>query len=365
MSQKFNTTRQLQLDINDPAKKLFFDGLPFIPLCSDDAKRFGLVHRPRELAALRRQIQYNPNTIARCLVFDIDKENMPDVYAWSAKYWWDDCSAPAPNWILINPHNGNCHYIYMLAVPVPLTDAARRKPMRYLSVIEELLADKLRADTGFTGLISKNPLSDYWIVETPREQSYSLDELAEYIPDNKEKKKRKKKREMTGLGRRMYIFDELRYWAYSRVLDARENMTFEGWMNKVLSRCEKLNTFSTPLAHAHIKSTAKSVAKWTWQHYVGSGSNVRRGRDAAQNFQLELHDKQVLAAYKTNQQRRTDTERKLLACAENLKAQGKLISKKSLAKNSGCSINTVRKYWDRISELGGGSVRCTSDNYQT
>ena len=114
--------KQLSLAINDTASQAFFDGLPYYPRCSDDVKSHGLVTRPRELAALHRQIQYNPHSICRALVFDIDQEGLGPVHFFSPHYWWQDMDAPPPNWILTNPDTGNCHYIYMLAAPVPLTE---------------------------------------------------------------------------------------------------------------------------------------------------------------------------------------------------------------------------------------------------
>jgi hypothetical protein len=322
---------QLTLEINTTAKQAYYDGLPHIPLCTDDYSN-GLKRLPRELAALKASIQHNPHSIARSLAFDIDNVN--------GYCHWSDVGAPAPNWIVVNPDNGHAHYIYMLACPVPLTDKAMRKPIAYLQRIERGLQHRLGADIGYVGLISKNPLSDAWKVENVHDLSYSLDELADYVDLDLPKLK---KRETDGLGRNCILFDELRYWAYKQVTAARQNMAFSAWFELVLTRAEKFNTFDSPLHLSEIKATAKSVAKWTWKHYNGQGK-VKRGRDAAQNTQLSLQEKQILSMHNTHKQRKEATQRKILDAVSELKAQGSRVSIRAVAKAAGVSKKTVENH---------------------
>lgn len=341
---------QLQLNINDDADQAFYDGLPYYPYCSDDVKTTGLKVLPRKYAARKRQIQYNPSSFCRFLAFDIDRELIDGYSIVSPLHWWRDCGLPPPNYILINPVTGNFHYLYALAAGVPLTDAAKLHPMRYLAAIEDGLRERLQADPAFAGLICKNPLNDHWEVFKPRLESYSLGELADYVPDI-EKKKVRRKRDLTGLGRRMRIFDDLRYWAYSHVLAAKETMTFDQWFGVVLKRAEQLNTFNVPLNYPHVKSTAKSVAKWTWNHYTGSGSTKRRGRDMASNHLLSGTDKQSFAAHRTNKQRKTGTERRIQVAVKTLQLRGRKVTQKAVAEASGLNKNTVLKYKHLITSL--------------
>ncbi len=322
---------QLELEINSTAKQAYFDGLPYIPLCTDDYS-FGLKRLPRELAVLKASIQHNPHSIARSLVFDIDNS--------SGYYHWSDVGAPAPNWVIVNPENGHAHYIYMLACPIPLTDKAKRKPISYLQRIERGLQHRLSADIGYAGLISKNPLSDVWQVENVHDISYSLDELADYVDLDLPKQK---KRDKDGLGRNCILFDELRYWAYKHVTQARESMSFGQWLELVITRAGKFNTFDRALHLSEVKATAQSVAKWTWQHYNGVGK-IKRGRDITQNMQLSLQEKQILSSHNTNKQRIDNIQAKVVDAVSKLRKQGKKVSIRAVATVAGISKTTVNKY---------------------
>ncbi len=330
-----DTQIQLSLDINSTAKQAYYDGLPHIPLCTDDYAN-GLKRLPRELAALKASIQHNPHAITRALVFDIDNRN--------GYRHWHDVGAPAPNWVIVNSDNGHAHYIYMLACPVPLTDRALRKPIAYLQRIERGLQHRLSADIGYTGLISKNPLSDAWQVENVHDMSYSLDELADYVDLELPKQK---KREKDGILRNCELFDELRYWSYKHVIQARESMSFGQWFELVERRAGQFNTFDRPLHYQELKSIAKSVSKWTWQNYNGTGG-VKRGRDAAQNTQLSLQEKQVLSSHNTNKQRKDNTSNRLTQAIVNLKATNTKVTQKAVAEVSRVSLRTVKTYWKAL-----------------
>lgn len=286
---------------------------------------------PRNIAAMRSNIQHNPDSVCRALVFDIDIKH-------GFSHWYD-CNAPEPNFIILNPDNGHAHYVYMLAAPVPTTDRAKRKPLAFLSRIERGLLHKLSADLGYAGYISKNPLSERWKTHIGRENSYPLDELAQWVQLDLPKQK---KRDHTGLGRNCILFDELRYWAYARVNEARLTMTFERWVELVTNQGNRFNTFSTPLPIAEVKATAKSVSKWSWTNYTGSGK--RRGRDSSINHLLSDREKQQLSAIKTNEQRKSETERRILAAVKNLQACGHKVTQKAVAESAKLGIATVKRY---------------------
>lgn len=343
-----NTPKQLLMSFGCSAEQLYYDDLPYHPFVTNDFEQHGLFRVRRDKSLPFKTIQHNPDGLIRCLVFDIDKDQ--------ASHHWYDCDAPAPNWVIINPKNGHAHYVYMLDCPVPTTDAARLKPQKYAAAIERALSLKLKADINYVGLVSKNPLSEHWRVWKPRIEAYSLAELEEYVDLSTLPKL--KKREHDGTSRHCILFDELRYWAYPRVANAREDMTLAQWIKTLLNKAEALNTFNNQLPYNSLQHTAKSVGRWTWSHYTGTGGKVKRGRDATQNSQLELHDKQVLAAYKTHQQRKSSTEDKIKAAIEQLLEQGKRVSIRSVAKQSGLSKGTIENHKSVL-------LRCTSDNHKS
>ena len=188
-------------------KKAFIGNLPQRPYCTDDTSS-GLLIRPQATALAYRHIQYNPPPHVASLVFDLDK---PDSY-----HAWQDAGLPAPHWISVNRTNGHAHIGYMLATPVARTSAARQKPLRYLAAIEHVLAKRLGADMGYSGLITKNPTHSDWLTVWHQIEPYSLDYLAEFCPDaDLAAYSRRSRKEVGGLGRNVTVFDNVREWAYS------------------------------------------------------------------------------------------------------------------------------------------------------
>jgi hypothetical protein len=319
----------------EPAYQSYYDCLPHKPLVSDDLT-YGLRHMPKELAIGKAHIQHNPELIRHFLAFDIDRS---DGYS-----WWEDCGAPAPNYLMLNRENGHAHYLYKLTSFVAFTDRSKPKPRAYLERIERGLEAKLSADVGYVGLISKNPLHDRWTTYTPSLDTYELDELADYVDMTIPKPR---KRERTGVGRNCTLFDELRWWAYKHVCGARDSGGFERWLERCISAGDHLNTFNTPLSYSEIKATAKSVAKWTWDFYTGSGGGKNRGRDAKNiekwQGELDLRDKQALSAQSTNEQRKQSTEQKIKAAIANLKACDKRVTQAAVSRISGVHKVTISR----------------------
>lgn len=348
--------KQLSLPISSEAAKNYYNGLSPYPFVSDIPEHG--VWRARKANAVQfRSIQHNTEYKLRLIAFDVDIDKIPR--ASDALSWWQDINAPAPNWILINPKNGNAHYLYQLETPVLKGSNAKRKPLEYAAAVERGLTELLQSDKSYGGLISKNPLSGYWETHIPHTESYTLEELADYVDMTIPKPK---KRELNGLGRHCLMFDELRWWSYSRVLDAKENGGFEQWFNACLIRSQQLNTFNNPLPYSSLKSTAKSVAKWTWTKYIGKGGKKRgRDSDAIKQWQgeLDLRDRQALAAQVTNACRKAVTKQKILTAVKQLQAENKRVTQSKVAKVSGLGIATVKRNWSIVKI---GIIRCTSDN---
>ena len=89
-----------------------------------------------------------------------------------------------PNVITMRKASGNFHAAWMLAAPVHWGDTARQAPLQYLAHISEFYQHRLRADPGFTGVLTLNPIwagpefKTHWLRRAP----YELAELAEAIP---------------------------------------------------------------------------------------------------------------------------------------------------------------------------------------
>ena len=83
-----------------------------------------------------------------------------------------------------NPENGKAHLIFELKTPIYTTDASYPKPIIYANAIIKRLQQLFNADVGYSGLITKNPISSEWRAYTLRSKPYSLNELANKLEIN-------------------------------------------------------------------------------------------------------------------------------------------------------------------------------------
>lgn len=239
---------------------------PRRPYCSDDLAN-GLRIRSLAKALTQPYIQANPPHLRVWALFDIDRP--------AAALAWEDADLPPPTWTAINRQNGHAHSAWGLEVPV-LVDGlgARDAPLRYLCAVESLMAERLQADPGFGGLITKNPAHPlWWTLRGPR-LSYSLGELAEWLPGLEKHRPRRRAPEQIGLGRNVALFDRVRHWAY-RAIRPYWGTGLQGW-NAWLSLCNSRALtynadFLTPLHGREVWHLARSVAKWTWRNTTAEG----------------------------------------------------------------------------------------------
>lgn len=233
--------------------------LPNRPYCSDDLA-YGLRVRPRESAKAYRYLQINSPAQHHYLIFDVDRQG--------AAYAWEDCAAP-PNYAAINPENGHAHLVYKLNEPVVMSEFGRLAPKAYLESVEKAYRVVLGADTGYKGLVTRNPYKTHTLCL--RSSGYDLFELSDWL---KHDLGHYKEREVivAGVGRNVTLFDTVRNWAYKAVrfyrVAARSRL-FEAWLREVESYSEGINIqFHTPLSHSEVRATAKSIAKYCWKHDV-------------------------------------------------------------------------------------------------
>lgn len=243
----------------------FLANLPRRPYCSDSPKELGVIIRPLSTALTYRYIQHNPPPYVSSLVFDIDR-----AFEYEE---WRDLGLPVPHWVSWNRQSLRCHVGYILATPVARTSAARQKPLRYLAAIEYVLSRRIRADMGYVGLLTKNPTHSDWLTVWHQIEPYTLDYLAEFCPDaDLAAYSRRSRREASGLGRNVTLFDDAREWAYSAVREYWRPNGYEAWAEAVRDACEGHNVFGLEcggsLPSSEVKATAKSIARWVWRHFT-------------------------------------------------------------------------------------------------
>ena len=240
--------------------KLFADNLPNKPYCTDE--KGWLLIRSKKTAIKKRYIQHNQPCLLHWLVYDCD-------YAGALEYVGDNL-LPPPNIVATNPANGNSHLYYRLADPVCTSELAHRKPLALLAKIDYVLCEKLKADAGYGGFISKNVLHKHWQAQEVHQTPWNLGDFLDWIDIPK---RLPKKAKTEGLGRNCTMFEVARFWAYSQVLSYRLAGNFRAFHNAVFNHCETINSsFRSPLNFSEVRSTANSIADWTWRNYVGSGS---------------------------------------------------------------------------------------------
>lgn len=247
--------------------EVFRDRMPRHAFATDDLTH-GL-HLYEAAEAVRRALlQFNARHSFAWLAFDIDRP--------TAAIDWEDRHAPAPNLVMVNRDNGHAHLLYGLENPVHNYNEAKPKPQRYLAAIDCALCDKLEADPGYSKLLCKNPLHDRWIVLYPRSELYDLGELADWVDLSKYKDARRRL-PMTGLGRNCTLFELLRLWSYR---ERRQPWLTEDYFREaVLVHALAINAgFNPPLPHSEVRSTARSVARWTWRRMSAEGFQAHQTR---------------------------------------------------------------------------------------
>jgi hypothetical protein len=317
--------------IEHPQLSLFSERLPRKPYCTDDLG-FGLKILPAQAALEKKYVQYNPPALISWLAYDIDRPYVG--------FGQDFETVAPPNIVVISPTSGHAHYLYGIAAGVSTTSAARDKPRRLLEAIDEGYRHALGGDPGFSQLICKNPLNDYWRVEMLREDLYDLHELAEYVDlDAAVKRIRKTPRtHRKGIGRNCSLFDSLRTWAYKWVGDYR-TVGLERWSAVVLAKAEKLNTFTDPLTLSEVRATARSVARWSFNRYEGKMTPSSLAADGLtpESFSLLQSNLGKMAMTKRwgdNSERRAE--------AVALRMQG--LKQLEIARKLGVSQKTISKW---------------------
>lgn len=237
----------------------FISQLPLKPYCSNNLDN-GIRIRKKEKALEMIYIQANQPAIQTCLLFDLDEDN--------CFYKFEDVSLPVPHFITKSPNSGRCHYGYILKSGICKTQQARLKPLKYAAAVENGMASKLGSDPNYVGLVTKNPLNSHWSPWWSNANLYDLDYLADFVDLNH--KKPTERAENYGLGRNVNLFDDLRTWAYRRVLSFKSSSSFDNWMREMERQAINLNAVCNPqnlLPFSEIKATARSIGKWTWKHF--------------------------------------------------------------------------------------------------
>jgi hypothetical protein len=303
-------------------------------------------------------IQPNDPYNTRWVVFDMD-------LGADSFHQFEDKGTATPNLIVQNPENLNCHYLFLLKNPVWTKNTGKQAPQAYLNAVKIAMTRQLNADSRYSGLICKNPLNGQWRTSELHNRPYSLDDLGKYLDLSLSSIERDRAKAEKGLvnavinGRNDRLFTVLRLFAYERIASYKSfessigsSKAFAMWQNAIEKEANRINTdFSNVLPYSEIKSTAKSVSRWTWEHY-DAGAKAQRGKmgfGETRNTNIELpmlpeeerKRRQSLSAELTNKHRKENTELKIKQAIERLKANGKKVTKSAVAKSTGLARSKI------------------------
>lgn len=331
-----------------PVFQRFYDALPDRPRATDYLE-VGSLPCPKIAAIQRRYIQFNKkNYWVKYLTYDLDYEG--------SSLAWYDLDLPAPTLITINPSNGHAHLSYELDTPVHLGGHPSRKAIYYLEVIRQGYTQALQADTAYTGLLSKNPLSNHWevqaydvvydlfrLAEPLRSISWkelekiSLDQLEEKIKRSKIELPTQRdgvgfRQEYAERGRNCFCFEHARFYSYEIVKNCKTQSELE---KKVKAHIDQLNTaFEERLPESEMRSTSRSITKWTWDkrdHFI----------QTSQKFSERQKERQLLSAAT----RKKKNEQEIRKAMDRCLKEGIKPTQKNIAELSGLGIATIKRHW--------------------
>ncbi len=277
---------------DDTALARILHEAPFLPRCSDN--KTATLIRPRHYAVRFPYMQINRAGFVSWLIFDIDHTN-------AAK--WSDAGLPPPNLIVRNRVSNKSHMFYAIA-PVCTTEAATAKPIAYMRAIFDAFALKLDADRAFhSGPVAKTPGHRWWLTEELHNRVYELGELADYVELIPAGWRKPMRLDDVSHSRHCILFEKVRYYAYSTVNRERNAGTLESFSRLLEAHALEQNNFyefgfTENLPMSSLRATIKSIARWTWEHYTGSGRQHRGIMRLSGD--MPLCERQQLAAARTH-----------------------------------------------------------------
>ena len=167
-----------------------------------------------------------------------------------------------PCWTVTRKGSGGTHAVWNLERPVHRGKAARKGPLKSLARVSEFYAAALRADSGYNGVLSHNPMSAAhgpgFVTNWFHREPYRLDELGEVIPLGW----RKPAISVTAIGRNCSMFESLIAWAGKP--ENRENNVLAAAMaiNEEIGRLHGKRPMDQPEVAAIARSVSGYRAKW-------------------------------------------------------------------------------------------------------
>lgn len=254
----------------EPLAQLYQD-LPKTLRCSPHKNNTDFRRKSPLQATRNAYVGYNTPKVTKFIVIDLDYDG--SIFA------YHDAGIPRPQFVLRNPKNGHCQYIYRLKDAVSFFKCSRNAPIRLLNAVIEALNDVLGGDKAFTGYLAKNALNSAHEVYYTGAEPYTLGDLSDYLDlvDLNNLKGRQADNDDC-YGRNDAIFNAVRKQAYA----IASKCTYTQLYSQCLSWCEEYNTrYSPQLPYNELKSISKSIAGYcTSEKYRRSLSELQARKGA-------------------------------------------------------------------------------------
>ena len=232
---------------NIPPLVELYQDLPTTLRCSPHKNNTDFRRKTPKQATQNAYVGYNTPKVTTFIVIDLDYDG--SVFA------YHDAGIPRPQFVLKNPKNGHCQYLYRLKDPVSFFRNSHQAPIDLLNAIEYALNEVLGGDKAFTGYLAKNALNSAHEVYYTGAEPYTLHQLAEYLDLPTHKPKQADNDEF--YGRNDAIFNAVRLLAYKIAYQCTYTQIYE----QCLQWCEQFNAqYSPNLPYNELKTISKSIA---------------------------------------------------------------------------------------------------------
>lgn len=325
-----------ELLTRDRKLESFIASLPDKVLSSNDFAK-DTRYRKKDKALNCRYIAVS-QVMRKQIIIDIDRKN--------SGFEWETLNLPAPTYIVINPNNGHCHYVYELRKAVVFSDKGRVEPQNYFRSVALTLTRLLHGDMGYAGLLTKNPLHKDWKLLWYGKQ-YDLGDFQEYI---KIDTYHKPKGFLLGLGRNSSTFDVVRKWGYGEV---HRHSTRQSFNDAIQAMAYSVNDQfkdhkSGQMSDKEVSSIIKSISNWTWKNRHNIG--IKKGVMKPLPMTMDTTTKCRAGAYYSHESRKTSTADLILASALEIRKEGRFITQAEVAKRANISLKTVKRHWQKLDE---------------
>lgn len=294
-----------------PLAQLYQD-LPKTLRCSPYKYNTDFRRKTPKRATQSAYVGYNTPKVTSFIVIDLDYDG--SIFA------YHDAGIPRPQFVIKNPKNGHCQYLYRLKDPVSFFKNSQQAPIGLLNAIEYALNEVLGGDRAFTGYLAKNALNSAHEVYYTGAEPYTLHDLADYLDlptytpttaDNDE-----------FYGRNDAIFNTVRKIALSIAYTG----TYTQIYAQCLEWCEEHNAqYSPQLPYNELKSISKSIAGYY------TSNKFRREFSVLQAHRGSIGGTAKGKAYEDKRQQ-----------AKQLHEQG--VKQKDIAEQLGVTTRTLRNW---------------------